>query len=88
MNSLGITNDRPASVRRALISVTKPAIDFAKALGWHGIELFTGGSAQQMRDEGLDVKDVAEVMARNDGWPGQTLHQSFVGFWRGATTIT
>ena len=51
-------------VRRALISVSDKTgmIDFAKALAGHGIELLsTGGSAQQMRDEGLDVKDVAEV---------------------------
>ena len=66
-------------VRRALISVSDKTgmIDFAKALAEHGIELLsTGGSAQQMRDEGLDVKDVAEVTGFPEMMDGRvkTLH--------------
>ena len=80
-------------VRSALISVSDKTgmIDFAKALAGHGIELLsTGGSAQQMRDEGLDVKDVDEVTGFPEMMDGRvkTLHQSFtVGFWRGATAM-
>ena len=66
-------------MRRALISVSDKTgmIDFAKALAGHGIELLsTGGSAQQMRDEGLDVKDVAEVTGFPEMMDGRvkTLH--------------
>jgi len=66
-------------VRRALISVSDKTgmIDFAKALAGHGIELLsTGGSAQEMRDVGLDVKDVAEVTGFPEMMDGRvkTLH--------------
>ncbi len=66
-------------VRRALISVSDKTgmIDLARALAGHGVELLsTGGSAQQMRDEGLDVKDVAEVTGFPEMMDGRvkTLH--------------
>ena len=66
-------------VRRALISVSDKTgmIDLAKALAGHGVELLsTGGSAQAMRDAGLDVKDVAEVTGFPEMMDGRvkTLH--------------
>lgn len=50
-------------VRRALLSVSDKAglVAFAKALAGHGVELLsTGGTAQAMRDAGLDVTDVSD----------------------------
>ena len=66
-------------VRRALISVSDKTgmIDLAKALAGHGVELLsTGGSAQAMRDAGLEVKDVAEVTGFPEMMDGRvkTLH--------------
>ena len=66
-------------VRRALISVSDKTgmIDLAKALAGHGVELLsTGGSAQAMREAGLDVKDVAEVTGFPEMMDGRvkTLH--------------
>ena len=51
-------------VSRALISVSDKTglIDLGRALADRGIEILsTGGSARALRDEGIAVKDVAEV---------------------------
>ena len=51
-----------ATIRRALISVSDKTglVDFATALGSHGVELLsTGGTAKALKDAGLAVKDVA-----------------------------
>lgn len=66
-------------VRRALISVSDKTgmIDLAKALAGYGVELLsTGGSAQAMRDAGLDVRDVADVTGFPEMMDGRvkTLH--------------
>ncbi|WP_438956596.1 bifunctional phosphoribosylaminoimidazolecarboxamide formyltransferase/IMP cyclohydrolase [Cognatiyoonia sp.] len=66
-------------VRRALISVSDKTgmIDLAKALAGHGVQLLsTGGSAEAMRDAGLEVTDVAEVTGFPEMMDGRvkTLH--------------
>lgn len=66
-------------VRRALISVSDKSgmIELATALAGHGVKLLsTGGSAQAMRDAGLDVRDVAEVTGFPEMMDGRvkTLH--------------
>jgi phosphoribosylaminoimidazolecarboxamide formyltransferase/IMP cyclohydrolase len=71
-------NDR-YPVRRALLSVSDKAglATFAQRLAALGIELVsTGGTAQTLRDAGLDVLDVAEVTASPELLDGRvkTLH--------------
>ncbi|MEJ6404728.1 bifunctional phosphoribosylaminoimidazolecarboxamide formyltransferase/IMP cyclohydrolase [Yoonia sp. 2307UL14-13] len=73
-----------APVRRALLSVSDKTglVDLAKALAGHGVELLsTGGSAQALRDAGLDVKDVAEVTGFPEMMDGRvkTLHPAVHG---------
>lgn len=56
------------TIQRALISVYDKTgiVEFARALAARGIELLsTGGTARQLRDAGLRVRDVAELT----GWP-------------------
>jgi phosphoribosylaminoimidazolecarboxamide formyltransferase / IMP cyclohydrolase len=51
-------------IARALISVSDKSglVDFAKRLKAHSVELIsTGGTAQTLREVGLEVKDVSEV---------------------------
>ena len=51
-------------IARALISVSDKSglVDFAKRLQKHKLELIsTGGTAQMLRDAGLEVKDVSEL---------------------------
>jgi phosphoribosylaminoimidazolecarboxamide formyltransferase/IMP cyclohydrolase len=51
-------------IQRALISVSDKTglVDFARRLARHGIELLsTGGTAQLLRDAGLDVRDVSDL---------------------------
>ena len=57
-----------SAVKRALISVFDKTgvVEFARELSALGIEIVsTGGTAQLLRDEGVAVRDVAEMT----GWP-------------------
>ncbi|HEX8128157.1 MAG TPA: hypothetical protein VF527_03580, partial [Pyrinomonadaceae bacterium] len=52
------------SIRRALLSVSDKTglVEFARALGRFGVELLsTGGTAQALREAGIEVRDVSEV---------------------------
>ena len=54
-------------VRRALLSVSDKTglIELGQALAARGVELLsTGGSAKTLRDAGLTVKDVADILVR------------------------
>lgn len=71
-------------VRRALLSVSDKTglVDLAKALSARGVELLsTGGSAQALRDAGLDVRDVADVTGFPEMMDGRvkTLHPAVHG---------
>ncbi len=71
-------------VRRALISVSDKSglLELAKALAENGVELLsTGGTAQEMRDAGLMVIDVAEVTGFPEMMDGRvkTLHPAVHG---------
>src|SRR5436853_465218 len=51
-------------IQRALISVSDKTglVDFARRLARHQIELLsTGGTAQLLRDAGLEVRDVSDL---------------------------
>ncbi len=66
-------------VRRALLSVSDKTglIELGKALSDRGVELLsTGGTANALRDAGLDVKDVSEVTGFPEMMDGRvkTLH--------------
>ncbi|WP_373634798.1 bifunctional phosphoribosylaminoimidazolecarboxamide formyltransferase/IMP cyclohydrolase [Yoonia sp. SS1-5] len=68
-----------APLRRALLSVSDKTglVDLARALAERGVELLsTGGSAQALRDAGLDVRDVADVTGFPEMMDGRvkTLH--------------
>lgn len=65
--------------RRALLSVSDKTglVDLGKALAERGVELVsTGGTAQTLRDAGLDVRDVAELTGFPEMMDGRvkTLH--------------
>ena len=71
-------------VRRALISVSDKTglLDLVHALAEKGVELLsTGGTAQEMRDAGLTVIDVAEVTGFPEMMDGRvkTLHPAVHG---------
>ncbi len=71
-------------VTRALISVSDKTgmMELARALADRGVELLsTGGSAGQMRDAGLPVRDVAEVTGFPEMMDGRvkTLHPAVHG---------
>jgi phosphoribosylaminoimidazolecarboxamide formyltransferase / IMP cyclohydrolase len=71
-------------LRRALISVSDKSglLDLAKALSARGIDLVsTGGSAQQLRNAGLHVTDVADVTGFPEMMDGRvkTLHPAVHG---------
>jgi phosphoribosylaminoimidazolecarboxamide formyltransferase/IMP cyclohydrolase len=66
-------------MKRALLSVSDKTgvADFAKGLAERGWELLsTGGTAQALRDAGLEVKDVAEITGHPEMMDGRvkTLH--------------
>ncbi|WP_106746109.1 bifunctional phosphoribosylaminoimidazolecarboxamide formyltransferase/IMP cyclohydrolase [Yoonia maritima] len=68
-----------APLRRALLSVSDKTglVDLARALADRGVELLsTGGSAQALRDAGLEVRDVADVTGFPEMMDGRvkTLH--------------
>lgn len=67
------------AVRRALISVSDKTglLELAKALHEHGVEMVsTGSTAQQIRDAGYEVTDVAAVTGFQEALDGRvkTLH--------------
>ncbi|MCP5114909.1 MAG: bifunctional phosphoribosylaminoimidazolecarboxamide formyltransferase/IMP cyclohydrolase [bacterium] len=73
-----------ASIQRALISVTDKAgvADFARGLAGLGVEILsTGGTAKLLRDEGIAVKDVAEVTGFPEMLDGRvkTIHPRIAG---------
>ena len=71
-------------VKRALISVSDKTgiVDFARALDVLGIEILsTGGTAQLLRERGIDVKDVSEYTGFPEMMGGRlkTLHPKVHG---------
>ncbi len=71
-------------IRRALLSVSDKTglVDLGRALAARGVELLsTGGSAQTLRDAGLDVRDVADVTGYPEMMDGRvkTLHPGVHG---------
>lgn len=71
-------------IRRALLSVSDKTglLELARALAAMGVELLsTGGSAQALRDEGLEVTDVADVTGFPEMMDGRvkTLHPAVHG---------
>jgi len=80
-----VTDDaRLAPISRALLSVSDKTglVEFAKGLAARGVALLsTGGTAQALRDAGLDVRDVAEVTGFPEMMDGRvkTLHPKVHG---------
>jgi phosphoribosylaminoimidazolecarboxamide formyltransferase/IMP cyclohydrolase len=71
-------------IRRALISVSdKTGIaDFARVLKTFGVEIIsTGGTAQALRDAGIEVRDVSDVTGFPEMMDGRikTLHPKIHG---------
>lgn len=71
-------------IRRALISVSDKTglAEFARGLAKHGVTLIsTGGTAQTLRDSGLDVTDVSDVTGFPEIMDGRvkTLHPKIHG---------
>ncbi len=74
----------PQIIRRALISVSDKTgiVEFARELGNHGIELLsTGGTAQLLANEGLDVTEVSDYTGFPEMMDGRvkTLHPKIHG---------
>ncbi len=72
------------AVKRALLSVSDKAglVDFARALGEHGVEIIsTGGTAKAIAEAGIAVKDVSEVTGFPEIMDGRvkTLHPKVHG---------
>jgi phosphoribosylaminoimidazolecarboxamide formyltransferase/IMP cyclohydrolase len=71
-------------IKRALISVTdkKGIVEFAQKLSSFGVEILsTGGTAKQLRDSGIPVKDVSEYTGSPEMMDGRlkTLHPKIHG---------
>jgi phosphoribosylaminoimidazolecarboxamide formyltransferase/IMP cyclohydrolase len=71
-------------IKRVLISVTdkKGIVDFARALSAFGVEILsTGGTAAQLRNNGIAVKDVSEYTGFPEMMDGRlkTLHPKIHG---------
>jgi phosphoribosylaminoimidazolecarboxamide formyltransferase/IMP cyclohydrolase len=71
-------------IARALLSVSDKTglADFARALRRHGVEIVsTGGTAKLLRDEGIDVTDIAEITGMPEMMDGRvkTLHPKIHG---------
>jgi phosphoribosylaminoimidazolecarboxamide formyltransferase/IMP cyclohydrolase len=71
-------------IRRALISVSDKTgiVDFARALNKFDVEIIsTGGTAQTLRDAGIDVRDVSDVTGFPEMMDGRvkTLHPKIHG---------
>ena len=73
-----------AKIQRALLSVTDKTglADFARHLAGMGVELIsTGGTARQLRDSGIAVKDISELTSFPEMLDGRvkTLHPKVHG---------
>jgi len=73
-----------AKIQRAILSVTDKTglIDFARKLATLGVELVsTGGTAKQLRDAGIKVKDISELTGFPEMLDGRvkTLHPKVHG---------
>ncbi len=73
-----------AKIQRALVSVTDKTgiVDFARRLSGLGVELIsTGGTAKTLRENGIAVKDVAEVTGFPEMLDGRvkTMHPRITG---------
>jgi phosphoribosylaminoimidazolecarboxamide formyltransferase/IMP cyclohydrolase len=71
-------------VKRALISLSDKAgaVEFAKSLAAHGVEIIsTGGTAKTLRENGLDITDASEVTGFPEMMGGRvkTLHPKIHG---------
>ena len=72
------------AIKRVLISVTdkQGAVEFAKGLSQYGVEILsTGGTATQLRNGGLQVKDVSDYTGFPEMMGGRikTLHPKVHG---------
>ncbi len=79
-----MTDPTPLPIKRALLSVSdKTGLeDLGRFLAGHGVELVsTGGTAQALRDAGLEVADVAELTGFPEMMDGRvkTLHPAIHG---------
>jgi phosphoribosylaminoimidazolecarboxamide formyltransferase/IMP cyclohydrolase len=77
-------SSHPRRITRALLSVSDKAglIDFAKQLAAYGVELVsTGGTANALKDAGLDVIDVSQLTGFPEMMDGRvkTLHPKVHG---------
>ena len=77
-------NGAVTKIRRALVSVHDKSgvVDFCRALGGLGVEILsTGGTAKLLRDQGVAVRDVAEVTGFPEMMDGRvkTLHPKIHG---------
>jgi phosphoribosylaminoimidazolecarboxamide formyltransferase / IMP cyclohydrolase len=77
-------SSHPRRITRALLSVSDKAglIDFAKQLAGYGVELVsTGGTANALKDAGLDVIDVSQLTGFPEMMDGRvkTLHPKVHG---------
>ncbi|HTP42005.1 MAG TPA: bifunctional phosphoribosylaminoimidazolecarboxamide formyltransferase/IMP cyclohydrolase [Nitrospiria bacterium] len=84
MNGKHEDDERPKKITRALLSVSNKEglAAFAKALSSWGVELIsTGGTARLLREQGLTVRDVAEVTGSPELFGGRvkTLHPKIHG---------
>jgi len=75
---------RMNTIKRVLISVTdkQGVVEFAKGLSNFGVEILsTGGTAAQLRNSGLQVKDVSEYTGFPEMMDGRvkTLHPKVHG---------
>src|ERR1700733_7004822 len=71
-------------IRRALLSVTDKTglVEFAQALASHGVDLVsTGGTARELRDAGLKVRDISDLTGFPEMLDGRvkTLHPKVHG---------
>ncbi|OGH70329.1 MAG: bifunctional phosphoribosylaminoimidazolecarboxamide formyltransferase/IMP cyclohydrolase [Candidatus Magasanikbacteria bacterium RIFCSPHIGHO2_02_FULL_51_14] len=72
-------NKELVHIKRALLSVSDKSgiVAFAKGLGDHGVEIIsTGGTAKALRDAGIPVKDVSDLIGFPEMMDGRvkTLH--------------
>ena len=72
------------TIRRALLSVTDKSglTEFAQGLKGHGVHLLsTGGTARQLRQDGLEITDVSEYTGHPEMLDGRvkTLHPKIHG---------
>ena len=74
----------PRKIRRALISLSDKtgAVEFAKTLAEFGVSIIsTGGTAKTLRENGIDVNEVADITGFSEMMDGRvkTLHPKIHG---------